>query len=211
MEALLLRHKLHWSDADFLRSALVGLLLLVASLVINYYAAIYATNSADNAVGDIILSNIPAYDIDGIFVYGTGIFISFIVALVLFEPKKLPFTIKTIALFVVIRSFFISLTHIGVDPSAINIDSNLLLKFGPGGDLFFSGHTGLPFLMALIYWRSAVLRYVFIATSMTFAVVVLLGHLHYTIDVASAYFITFTIFHIAQRLFPKDEVLFHSS
>ncbi len=39
----------------------------------------------------------------------------------------------------------------------------------------------------------------FLDFSIVFAVVVLLGHLHYSIDVASAYFITFSIFSLAKE------------
>ena len=83
-------------------------------------------------------------------------------------------------------------------------------KFAFGGDLFFSGHTGLPFLMALIFWDNKYLRWIFILTSVMFATVVLLAHLHYSIDVLSAFFITYTIFHIALFLFKKDRRLFFS-
>ena len=72
------------------------------------------------------------------------------------------------------------------------------------GDLFFSGHTGLPFLMALIFWSSPRIRCFFLALSVFFAVTVLLGHLHYSIDVASAYLITYSIFCIARQTFPND-------
>ena len=77
-----------------------------------------------------------------------------------------------------------------------------------GNDLFFSGHTGLPFLLALIFWENKKLRFLFLGFSVLFAVVVLLGHLHYSIDVFAAYFITYTIFHICKFLFKKDWQLF---
>ncbi len=58
--------------------------------------------------------------------------------------------------------------------------------------------------MALIYWDSPRLRNLFIATSIIFGIVVLLSHLHYTIDVASAFFITYGIYRIAIKLFARD-------
>jgi membrane-associated phospholipid phosphatase len=62
-------------------------------------------------------------------------------------------------------------------------------------------------LMAFIFWDSKPLRYIFIGWSVLFALTVLLGHLHYSIDVASAVFITYTIFHLSQIIFKKDFVL----
>ena len=44
-----------------------------------------------------------------------------------------------------------------------------------------------------------------------FGVVVLLGHLHYTIDVASAFFITYSIYHIAEWAFGKSKKMFEST
>lgn len=208
MQALIKKYKFHLNNKDFLISSLVALSFLAASLVINFYAGQYATEQANNSVTDLILSNIPTFDVDGIFVYGTLVFWIFILSLCLAEPKNIPFTVKSIALFVLVRSLFITLTHIGPFPTQIFIDSVLINKFSFNGDLFFSGHVGLPFLLSLIFWENIRLRYLFIATSFFFGTVVLLGHLHYSIDVLSAFFITYTIFHIAQKIFKKDRVLF---
>ncbi len=36
------------------------------------------------------------------------------------------------------------------------------------------------------------------------------GHLHYSIDVAAAFFITYSIYHIAIRWFKKDKEIFET-
>jgi membrane-associated phospholipid phosphatase len=115
-----------------------------------------------------------------------------------------------LALFIVIRSIFVSLTHLGPFSQHVVIDPTKminLLGIGTTADLFFSGHTGIPFLLALIYWKNVYLRWIFLATSAIFAVSVLLGHLHYSIDVLAAFFITYTIFHMAQKFFEQDWIL----
>ena len=92
----------------------------------------------------------------------------------------------------------------------IAIDSNSIInKVSFGSDLFFSGHTGLPFLLALIWWRELPFRLVFLSFSFFFAIVVLLGHMHYSIDVLGAFFITYTIFHLLEKFFKKDRVVFY--
>lgn len=189
-------------------TALVAILLLLLSLVVNYYAGTYATERASNSVTDIILSNIPVFDLDGIFVYGIVVFWAFVALLCITEPKRLPFIFKSTALFTFIRSIFISLTHLGPFPNSAPIYSNLISRFSFGGDLFFSGHTGLPFLMALIFWENKLLRNIFLSVSVGFGVVVLLAHLHYSIDVLSAFFITYSIFRLAEIFFKKDQQLF---
>ena len=204
------KYKSYLTNKDFLLSSGVAVIFLILSLVINFYAGTYATLRASNAVTDIVLSNIRVYDVDGVFVYGAIILWIFIALLCVFEPKRIPFVFKSTALFVLIRSIFISLTHIGPFPSQLVIESDLLAKFTPGGDLFFSAHVGLPFLLALIFWENIRLRVFFIASSLFFGAIVLMGHLHYSIDVLAAFFITYTIYHMACAFFPKDKKIFAS-
>ncbi len=145
MTAILRAYKETLGERKFAWSFVVAFLLLIISLFINYFAGMYATERASNAVTDLILSNTPVFDVDAIFVYGSFIFWIGTSLLLLRDPKLIPFALKSIALFVIIRSFFISLTHIGPFPQHIAFDSNFIFaKLAFGGDLFFSGHTGLP-------------------------------------------------------------------
>jgi hypothetical protein len=116
------------------------------------------------------------------------------------------------SIFIAIRSFFIILTHIAPSLHQIPMDiqNRVMNVFTFTGDLFFSGHTGMPFLMALIFWKEKMLRSVFIMTSFFFGFIVLLGHLHYSIDVFSAFFITYGIFQISKWIFEKDFHLLNS-
>lgn len=212
MQRIINSHKEVWKDKNFFLSALGSILFLLASLVVNYFAGNYANSRASNPVSDIILDNIPTFNVDLIFIEGALMLTAFITILLLHEPKRIPFVVKSIALFVCIRSIFIILTHLGPDPAHDVIRSNDILEMiSFGGDLFFSGHTGLPFLMALIFWKNKYLRTVFVLISLTFGTSVLLGHLHYSIDVFAAYFITYGIFHIAYTFFKKDYELFLSA
>jgi hypothetical protein len=208
MERIKSSYKQHFTDKSFLLSIIISLVLLVVSLIINFYAGTYAAKSASNPVTDIILSNIRAYDLDAVFVYGSYLFFFVILFFGLYHPQRIPYIVKSVALFVIIRSLFITMTHLGTFPTQIIVHSDLLSKMTFGGDLFFSGHTGLPFLLALIFWKDKWARYIFILFSIVFAVTVLLSHMHYTIDVASAFFITFTIYHIAGHFFKKDQQWF---
>jgi hypothetical protein len=204
----------------FIISCLIGILLFGASLVINYHAAGYALEKESNAVTDMVLDNIPTYNVDILFSYGPLILVVIIAASCLYEPRRIPLVLKSIAIFIVIRAMFITFTHIGPYPDRVLLDS---LDFdwmktltssahfflvSSGSDLFFSGHTGMPFLAALIYWKLKPIRYVCLAGSIFFGILALLGHIHYTIDVASAFFITYTIWVIIQKLLPHDVAMF---
>lgn len=201
-------HKFYFTNKEFLTSLFTATILLFVSFVVNFYAGIYATKSASNSVTDIVLSNIRPFDVDWAFIYGPVFFYAVILFLCVHRPQRIPFVFKSAALFIVIRSVFISLTHIGPFPTQLLIDSSLMEKFSFGGDLFFSGHTGLPFLMALIFWDTLYLRVLFVISSIVFGVVVLLGHIHYSIDVLSAFFITHSIYCIAERIFLTDKKTF---
>lgn len=205
--------KIHFSDKNYLFSFLSGLILLGTSLVVQFFASNYATRVSSDPVTDLVLSNIRVYNVGGIFVWGSVILLVVGVFVCLKYINCLPFAMKSVALFTLARSFFVSLTHISPFPTQVLINTDFFKNsmfngIFNGNDLFFSGHTGLPFLLALMFWDNKKLRFIFLGFSILFAAVVLLGHLHYSIDVLSAYFITYTIFHICQVLFKKDWQLF---
>ncbi len=54
------------------------------------------------------------------------------------------------------------------------------------------------------------MRYLFIFSAVFFGMVVLLGHLHYSIDVMAAFFITYTINHINEIIWKKDKLYFQN-
>lgn len=211
MNSFFNKHKPYWRQKQFTASVLVALLFLFGSLVLNNYANVFALRSVSNPVTDIILDNIPLVNVGPIIVYGAIGLISLIAFLILIEPKRVPFVIKSVALFVLIRAIFISLTHIAPFPGQILITGDWfsnLLDINGTADLFFSGHTGLPFLMMFIFWENNLLRGVFLTITIVFALAVLFGHLHYSIDVFGAFFITYAIYEISRKLFAADYHLF---
>lgn len=205
MKRTLLKHKNYWRGKRFRRDAFGGALLLILSLFVSQISINYATKMAGNPVDDIILNNIPVFNVDFIVNEVALFFIIFILLVLFFDPRKIPFALKSSAVFVIIRSTFIILTHLGPAPVHSHLGNHdILSSFNLGKDLFFSGHTGMPFLMALIFWDNKWVRYICLSASIVFGAAVLLGHLHYSIDVFSAFFITYAIFDITKKLFAKD-------
>ena len=199
------------SDRKFLFSLITAFLFLAASITTTYFSIQYVNEKASNSVTDIVLSNIPVFDVDGIFVYGPVVFWLIIATYaIFFEFKKIPFMLKSISLFVVIRAIFITLTHIGPFPyqNITYISNSFLSVFTSGNDLFFSSHTGLPFLMTLVFWENRFIRLFCLMSSFFFGAIVLMAHLHYSIDVAAAFFITYTIYHLAEKWFKKEQEFF---
>ena len=212
VKKIISRHKSLWSQRTYWTTTFTGLVLLVASLLVNRAADYYTMLRASNPVTDIILDNIPVFNVNFIFFYGFAIFWTFVIVLLVHDPKKIPFALKSIAVFIVVRSIFISLTHMATPLEHSYLDpGNIFHAVTSSDDLFFSSHTGLPFLMALIFWENKYLKIIFIAASLFFGTSVLLGHLHYSIDVFAAFFITYGIFQMSRTFFKKDLKLFSAA
>lgn len=191
-----------WSHYALLIEALA---LFAVSIAATHYASRYAEIKASSYVDDLILSNTPVFNFEVVFVEMAIALMLFVAALAIKYSRGSPFIIKAVSLFILIRAGFVSLTHIGPFPTRLDIESNLLDFITSGNDLFFSGHTGLPFLIALIFWNHhKYLRALFLSASGLFGAIVLLSHLHYSIDVFAAFFITYAIYHLSVRFFRKD-------
>lgn len=207
------RYKEVLAQKHFYRRLVIGVLLVLASLGLNYVANSYSEAQTGSVVQDIILKNIPVLNIAFLYLDGFNLFLIFVVIVGLHEPHRLPFMLKTIALFIAVRSFFIVLTHLSIPlPAmydAIYFPAGTFSNFfSSGNDLFFSGHTGFPFLMSLLFWKNKILRYVFLGCSLFFGTTVLFAHVHYSIDVFGAFFITYAIYDLAILAFKKDHELF---
>ena len=213
LKKIISKNKFYWSKKSFVLSALSSFATLLAALIINYFAGAYALSRISNGVKDLLLDHLPIVDVGIIVLEASILFISGTLICLFLTPQKLPFTIKSISLFIIIRSLFISLTHLapylGIEYQQSFVDQgSLISKFTFGGDLFFSGHTGLPFLLALLFWQNRPLRVLFLIASFVSGGAMLLGHLHYSIDVFGAFFITYAIFDLSKWLFHKDHLLF---
>ncbi len=193
----------------YITALCISLVVLAGALYVNFWAIDRATEEAGPQVADLILSSFPAVEVDGLFVYGTFIAVAFTVFIVLAQPRSIPFILHGLTLFILVRSGFTLLTHLGPPEAHYASDfGSVITSAFFGSDQFFSGHTGMTFLAALAYWHIPWIRNSFLCGSAFFVIIVLLGHIHYSIDVASAFFITYGIYHIALWAFEREHKLF---
>ena len=198
-----------------IRSLLIGILFLALAFTAQSFASSYSMQNSGQFVGDFFLEHLPVIDLNFIIIECALFAIVFMTLFILSKPSSIIFTMKAVAIFVATRAFMISVTHLGVYPGQIvpdpgffdGIYSALNLQAG----YFFSAHTGLPILMALIFWDEKFWRYVFLAFSVIFGISVLIAHVHYSIDVFASPFMTYSIFKLSQYLFTEDYELMRAN
>ncbi len=189
---------------DFGLRTAAGLILVTLAFFANYQANIFSAAHPGPVIPDTLLDWLPILNVNIIFSEGTYVFIAILVVVAVVYWRRIPFILKTIALFMLTRSFFITLTHLGAIEPHAPLDGSFPKFLSMGHDLFFSGHTGFPFLIALIFWDQRLLRFAFLAMSLIAAFAVLTGHLHYSIDVFAAFYITYGTYKLAVRFFGGD-------
>ena len=185
------------------KSIIFSIFLLVLAGVINYNAGIYVSEKGSAAVTDFILDNVGPYDLSYLFIYVWLFLVGvFIIYPMIFRVNIVHKVLAQFSFLIIIRSFFVVLTHLKDPITAIYESFPSVLNFLVfRNDLFFSGHTAVPFLGFLVY-EGLKMRWLFLAGSILMAATVLLMHQHYSIDVFSAYFITYGSYHLAKFFSP---------
>jgi PAP2 superfamily C-terminal len=211
MENTLQLYRTLFGNRAYVRSVSESAFFLAASTIAIFAAVSYATVHASNHVTDFVLSRVGPFNVRFLFIYGT--FTAFVVtaSLLAWRPNRLPFAFKAVALFLLVRAVFVALTHMAPSPIDPPTPAPFFNSIFYGSDLFFSGHTGLPFLVALAFWHIPQWRMFYLALTAFFGSIVLLGHYHYSIDVLAALFITHGVFQMSCWLFGRDYALFRSS
>lgn len=186
----------HLRKPDYLYRLLGAFAFLGLSIWLNFQAGTYAYNHMSNGVSDLFLDHVGPYDVSFLFIEGAAAMVIGGVLLCIANPPKLVDATATIALLYLFRAAFISLTHLG-PPLAlgdIGLGDSLTSRFVQGADYFFSGHTALPFLIALLFWQKVWVRNTYLILTVIFGIAAIVGHLHYSIDVFAAPFIAYGVY-----------------
>ncbi|HNS20173.1 MAG TPA: hypothetical protein PKH24_06720 [Sedimentisphaerales bacterium] len=194
---------LDWiADVSACRWLLVvaGILTAIA-LCMDYYCGAYVTATKGAKVPDLILDRFQAIDMGFLFVYG---YMALIVTMFLypafFRVRTLHIVAIQFSLLLMLRSVFMLFTHMETPAGAISVGfPTFFEKLYFENDMFFSGHTAMPFLGFYLF-RHSPLRYLFFVGGIVMGIVVLAMHLHYSIDVFGAFFMTYCSYRMGQRL-----------
>jgi membrane-associated phospholipid phosphatase len=177
---------------------------LIIALVLNYIAGSYVEKKTGGSVSDLILDSIPAINLSFIFYYGALILaLITLIYVFFFKVHKIHIVVGQTSLLIMVRSFFICLTHISTPEGAILSHAPRIFDFFDFQNaLFFSGHTAAPFLLFLIF-RKEKIGIFFLIMTFVMAATVLLMHVHYSIDVFAALFISYGCYKIGNWMFSK--------
>src|SRR3989338_4871828 len=140
---IIARYRDSWFDRYFRFSAPIAVAAFIGAMFVNFWAIHQATNNASASVTDIILSNIPVFEVDGFFVYGTFLVALITLAMLALHPKRIPFALHAVTLFILIRSAFTLMTHLGPPEVAyLSVFGATITNPFFGADQFFSALTG---------------------------------------------------------------------
>ena len=179
----------------------VGIAALLSSFAVNNTVSTYVDYAQGQAVGDLILDNIPIYDLNFIFFWAVLLFWAGNIIYRLIFPKEFPFILVSMSVFVMVRCFFIALTHLG-PPETLLVVPDELSYYSFNADLFFSAHVGTPFFYALLTNVKSV-KWTAVLYSIIMVVIVLMSHGHYSIDIFASFFIAHSLSVLMLKIRPQ--------
>ncbi len=201
--------QLNWQEAwrnpvfrkKFVLCAIV-LVLIIFSLP-SFFA--YIEKREGVYLHDLVLQVIPAVDVS----IPTFLIIWTISGLVIVRMVQDPaFALLMLSSFILLCiARMVSITMVPLNPpdGLIRLNDPLTSLIYGGKDkfmtkdLFFSGHTSNMFLMCLCLTKKTD-KYLALMATLAVGVLVLVQHVHYTVDVLAAFFFTFLIYRVTKMI-----------
>jgi membrane-associated phospholipid phosphatase len=179
---------------------------LLAAFALNHLADGYIERVGETAhtSPDLILGILPGVDVSLIYWWGAMAFVVFAVGTSLWrERERLGYLARAYALVIAARACLMVLTPLHIPDGAISVDAGVLYSsvgkmVTVHHDLFFSMHTAMAFLGALVF-RDRWARWISAGFSVLMALTVLLLKTHYSLDVAGAYLVTYALYRLQRR------------
>jgi len=198
------RERLHeWSVELLAHKGLVAfsLVCFIVALGFDYVCGMYVHTMKGVKVPDLLLDLFNPIDLSFLFIYGyVSLISSMFLYPLIFRVRMLHVVAFQFSLLLIIRSVLMIFTHLETPAGAITVSYPWFFRgLYFENDMFFSGHTAMTFLGFYLFRRSR-LRYVFLVGSIVMGTVVLAMHVHYSIDVLAAFFMTYASYRIGNAL-----------
>jgi len=192
-----------WSEEALACKHLIALSLvcITVGLVFDYVCGMYVHMMKGVKVPDLILDLFPAVDVSFLFIYGyVSLILGMFIYPLVFRLRMLHVVALQFSLLLIVRSVFMIFTHLETPAGAISVNYPWFFRgLYFENDMFFSGHTAMTFLGFYLFRRSR-LRYVFLVGSIVMGIVVLAMHVHYSVDVLAAFFMTYGSYRIGHTI-----------
>jgi PAP2 superfamily C-terminal len=192
---------MNWKE--FFNSRKIEIILTVVFLVIilivlsNFLEYIEQRNGV--ILPDPILNIFNPIDLTWL-IFGL-IYASIIIAIIDLtkEPNQLLLAIQSYSLLIMFRLMVMYVTPLNAPAKLLLLNDPVVQFFGSGQiltkDLFFSGHTATLFLLFLIV-NKRILKIFFLFSTIIIGAAVILQHVHYTVDVLTAPFFSYSAYRI---------------
>lgn len=188
-EPVIFLWKKAWQNKPFRVKTICGFIILIIILLFFPFFFNYIELRNGYTINDTILANIPSYNLS-IPIFAIIWFVSFLILVTAVTDPSVMILFLWAFIFLSV-SRIISISVIPLDPPAhlIPLIDPISNTFYGGKfltkDLFYSGHTSTQFLMFLCLKKKALKTIALLAT-VSIGIMLLVQHVHYTIDVISA-------------------------
>lgn len=190
--------------------AFFGLIVLyTVILTANFFVGQYATATAGPSIPDVFdffadekYLALREFALQIHLYWNTFLFVPFVVYGLFAFPKETFHFLALKALVILARLCTVAVTHLG---PVFNTPTITGVPFTFGGDLFFSGHVAGSFVLYLAFRKTSI-AYFLLAYNLLISVSVIVGRLHYTIDVIAAYVFAYAIYKFTEPHFEKLKV-----
>jgi hypothetical protein len=194
-----------WQEPRFRNKTIIALILVAIILILLPTFFAFIEKREGMVLQDFVLERLPASDVS----IPTFIIIWSVVLLVFYRIYQSPRLFLVVAygfiLMCLARVLTISLLPLNPPPGLITLKDPIAnIAYGGKGifitkDLFYSGHTGNMFLFFLCLqakWD----KIIALAASFMVGILVLIQHIHYSIDVISAFIFTYFLYLGAKKV-----------
>lgn len=200
MKNFLKNWKLHLNSPIRIINFIFTFLLLVLILMFYSEFLLYIEMRSGFAFTDPLLSLFEPVDYTYLLfslMYGM---ILVVLVIQLFEPQKFIILIRAYVFLLIFRALGMMFLPLEAPVTMIILKDPLIEYFGTGQtltkDLFFSGHTATSFLLYFSIEKKYI-KFILLIAAFIVAILVLVQHVHYTIDVIAAPFFAYAAFQMS--------------
>jgi membrane-associated phospholipid phosphatase len=176
----------------------LGLAALVCVRLLNAFMGMYVTTRGGPALNDIFLDAVTRVDVVWLHLFLSSVMYTLVIGIFVFFPRRAPFLLWTLVTVILLRVCALPLTELGMYVDAVRIDS----EYTFGGDLFFSGHVAIATTLVYFYWDTPLLRALTLGMLTVTIGTLILGHLHYSIDIFTGLFVGYGAAALVRNMLP---------